>query len=257
VHVDAVVAVLPLLVIVGGLAGAAWWHVRRGRRLRDGLLRLAVRDGLRPTATPCGLAYAELAGRSAATPRGDRSCGLRFGVEAPAPVELAGRTVQVHLAAFEWWYEVRVRHGKTSSYQRRTNTVAVARLPGRIAGHVAIRPERLLGRVGVTRGDQQLESEEFNRRFHVAGSDEQLTLRLLDAAMQHRLVTSFTGRSVDLRGDLVVLGGQPDHRDGSLPGVIGELPAVVQDLRALLRAVPAGLWRAANPLPGRDAGGAS
>jgi hypothetical protein len=254
--VEALVLVLPVAGIVGALVAGAWWQVRRGRRLRDGLLRLAVRDGLSPTATPGGVDSTRLAGRSAATPRGDRSCGLRFGVEAPGPVELAGRTVQVHLAAFEWWYEVRVRHGKTSSYQRRTNTVALARLPVRIPGHVAIRPERLLGRVGVTRGDQQLESEEFNRRFHVEGSDPQLTLRLLDAAMQHRLLTTLDDRSLHLGGDLVVLGGQPDHRDGSLPGVIGELPAAVQDLRAVLRAVPAQLWRTAAPLPGGDTGGA-
>jgi hypothetical protein len=255
VDVNALVAALPLVLIAGVLIGFAWWHVHRGRRLRDGLLRLVVRDGLRPTATPCGLTYGELTGRFLATPRGDRRSGLRFAVEAPGTVELAGAPAEVHLAAFEWWYEVRVQHGKSTSYQRRTNTVALARLPARVPGYVALRPERLLGRVGVTRGDQQLESEEFNRRFHVAGSDPQLTLRLLDAAMQHRLVTSLTGRTVHLAGDLIAIGGQPSHRDGSLPGVIGELPAVVQDLQALLRAVPAQLWRTAGLQPGRDAGG--
>src|SRR5690606_14705899 len=92
-------------------------------------------------------------------------------------------------------------------------------------------------------GDQQLESEEFNRRFRVEGSDERLTLRFLDAAMQHRLLTRAVGRSIHLQGDLLVLGGSPDHRDGSLPGVIGELPATLQDLTGLLRAVPSQLWR--------------
>jgi hypothetical protein len=257
VDVDALVLALPLLLIAGALVAAAWWHVRRGRRLREGLLRLATRDGLRPTATPCGLTYGELAGRFLATPLGARRSGLRFAVEAPGTVELAGSSAQVHLAAFEWWYEVRVQHGKSTSYQRRTTTVALARLPVRVPGDVMLRPERLLGRAGLTRGDQQLESEEFNRRFHVDGSDPQLTLRLLDAAMQHRLVTTLTGRTVHLVGDLLAVGGSPTHRDGSLPGVIGELPAVVQDLQALLRTVPAQLWRTAGLQPGHDAGGAT
>lgn len=252
---EAVLGVLPLVLAVAALGGWLWWHWRQQRQLREGVQRLASRDGLHLTATPCGLGHTDLAGRAAATPRGDRRCGLRYAVEGPAPVELAGRPGPVQVAAFEWWYEVRVRTNKRTTYQRRTTTVALARLPVRIPGYVALRPERLLGRVGLTRGDQQLESEEFNRRFHVDGSDAQLTLRLLDAGMQHRLLSSLQGRTVHLGGDLVLLGGTPDHRDGSLPGVVGELPAVVQDLTALLRAVPAQLWRTAAPLPGREAGG--
>lgn len=239
---------LPVL-IVGAIAAAALIaQHRRHQRLREGLHRLAARDRLRSTEQPCGLGADQCAGRFAATPRGDRRYGIRYAVEGPTDVALDERPVRIDLACFEWWYEVRVQTGKTTSYQGRTTTVAAARLPVLVPGRIEVKPEGLLGRAGLRRSDQQLESEEFNRRFHVSGSHPRLTVQFLDAAMQHRLLTTAIGRSIHLEGDLLLLGGSPDHRDPTLPGVIGELPAVAQDTVGLLRAVPAQVWRAASPI---------
>lgn len=246
---EVAVAALPFLGIIALGVGVIWWQVRRRRIMREGLQRLAERDGLRLTTRPGGLDAAQLAGHVAATPRGDRRRGVRHGVEGPAEVTLDGVATRIELACFEWWYEARVQTDKSISYQERTTTVALARLPLAVPGRLVVRPEGILGRVGLARSDQQLESEEFNRRFHVDGSDPQLTVGFLDAAMQHRLLSTAVGRTIHLEGDLLVLGGRPDHRDGSLPGVIGELPAVAQDLVGLVRAVPAQVWRAARAAP--------
>ncbi len=238
-------------VLVGGIAVVvAVLFYRRHRAIEEGFARLLARDGLVPTQTPCGLGARELATRFDATPRGDRRYGVRYGVQGPARAELAGAATTVEVAAFQWWYEVRVQTNKSTSYQRRTTTVAMVRLPVVVPGFIRLRPEGLLGRVGLRRADQQLESDEFNRRFHVRGSDPTLNLRFLDAAMQHRLLTSMTGRTIHLERDLLVLGGAPDHRDTTLPGPIAELPAVGQDALTLLRSVPAQLWRVADAVGG-------
>jgi len=102
----------------------------------------------------------------------------------------------------------------------------------------------VFGRVGLSRRDHQLESSEFNRRFRVRCADRMLTVHLLDARMQELLTTAFDRRSVELTGDVLLLAGRPSHRDPSLHGVIGELPAVRQDAVRLLAAVPAQFWRA-------------
>jgi hypothetical protein len=247
--VESVAGVALPFLLVGAIAAAALiWQYRRHQKLRDGLHRLAARDRLRLTEQPCGLGTDQCAGRFAATPRGDRRYGMRYAVEGPTDLALGGRPVRIDLACFEWWYEVRVQSDKSTSYQRRTTTVAAARLPVVVPGRIAVKPEGILGRVGLRRADQQLESDEFNRRFHVSGSDPRLTVQFLDAAMQHRLLTTAIGRTVHLEQDLLLLGGSPEHRDPTLPGVIGELPAVAQDTLGLLRAVPAQIWRAASPV---------
>jgi hypothetical protein len=122
--------------------------------------------------------------------------------------------------------------------------VALVRLPTPVQQHVLLRPETVLGRVGLGRGGHQLESSEFNRRFRVECGDRTLTLHLLDARMQELLAVHYPGRSVEFRGDLLALVGRPTHRDTSLEGTIGELPAVRQDAARLLAAVPPSFWRA-------------
>ncbi|WP_169786877.1 hypothetical protein [Nitriliruptor alkaliphilus] len=239
------------VLLFGGLAIAAtYWQYHRKKLLREGAHRLAARDGLQLTETPGGLSREQYAGRFDATPRGDRRNGLRYGVQGPTTVELGGHPVRIEVACFEWWHEVRHQNQKGSNYSTTTTTVAVARLPVAVPGRVTIKPEGILGRIGLRRSDQQVESEEFNRRFNVSGSDPRFTLKLLDASMQHRLLTSATGRTIHLERDLLVLGGSPSHRDASLPGVIGELPAVAQDIIGLLRTVPAQVWRTASPVSG-------
>lgn len=243
---------LPLVfvAVVGG--GLLYWQHHRRKVLFEGLRRLAARDRLELTDRPCGLERRQFAGRFDATPKGDRRNGLRHGVHGPVTVELDGRPVQVQIGCFEWWWEVRNHTQKGSHYTTSSRTVAVVRLPVVVPGQIRLKPEGLLGRVGLRRADQQLESEEFNRRFNVWGSDPHLTIRFLDASMQHRLLQHATGRFIHLERDLLVLGGSPDHRDGSLPGVIGELPAVAQDALGLLRSVPAQVWRTTAPIAPPD-----
>lgn len=242
-------AAWPFLLVLAVAAGALWWVWWHRKQLREGLQRLAERDGLTITAAPCGVSADALADATGATPRGARRYGIEHGVSGPARTPLGGDETEVELAAFQWWFEERVRNDNRTSYRRRTRTVAVARLPVPVPGRVHIRPEGMLGRLGLRRAGDQLESDQFNRRFRVEGSDPSLTVRLLDARFQHHLLESGAGRTLDVHGDLVVFGGGPDHRDPTLPGIIGELPAVRQDLLALMRTCPPAFWRATGGGP--------
>jgi hypothetical protein len=246
--VDASGAVL--LAAAAVVAAGVWFvHRHRQQQVRASLDRLVARDpSLTLSSTPCGLSAPELAARLGSLPRGDRRCGLRHGVRGPLTVAVLDGDQPFDASAFEWWWEERrterTQHGTRTRYVERRTTVALARLPVVVPDVVQLRPESALGRVGLTRGGHQVESSEFNRRFRVECADRALTLHLLDANLQELLVRAFGGRTIEVRGDLLVLTGRPDHRDTSLTGVIGELPAVRQDLARLLAAVPAAFWRA-------------
>jgi hypothetical protein len=238
--------VVLLLVVAGAGAYLAWRH---SRQVRADLQRLADRDGLTVTDTPLGLGSRELAGAFRATPRGDRRYGIEYGVAGPLTVRLADQDRTVDGAAFRWWCERRRTsqnpQGHTqTSYQQERNEVALVRLPVTIPGRIVVRPESMFGQVGLTRGGQQLESSEFNRRFRVEGDDQRLVVQLLDAGVQHELLETFRGRSIELTGDLLVLGGDPSGREPGLAGFVGELPALRDDVRRLLAALPAAFWRA-------------
>ena len=238
--------VLGGLVVVGGML-VGLLQMQREKRDLDRLLERDRR--LSSTSWPCGWNPGALANLVTGLPRGDRDFGVRYGVTGPADVQVLGRTVQTDCAAFQWWWEVerrqRRRHGHVRrTYTRRRTVAAAVSLPTRVPGPVVIGPESVLGRAGLTRGGHQLESSEFNRRFRVDGADRTLTVTLLDANLQELLVRSFPGRTLELRDDLLVLAGKPSHRDGSLTGVIGELPAVRQDALRILAAIPAAFWRA-------------
>lgn len=238
------------LAVVAAVTAAVHQH-RRRRRKAGAVARLLARDRrLRPTVTPCGLRAHELTG-FAALPRGDRHHGVRYAVEGPLAVEVAGAAAGVRCAAFQWWYEEEVTTGRSTRHRQRTVPVVAAELPVPVPTPVVVAPESLLGRLGLTRADQQLESSAFNRAFRVAGSEPRLVLHLLDARLQGVLVERFQGRTLELRGRHLLLAGTPDHRDASLEGVVGELPAVRQDLQLLVRHVPASFWRAigADPEP--------
>lgn len=246
---DDLLALLPFVLVVVAAGGALWWAWYHRKQLREGLVRLTERDGLTPTVAPAGLDASQLVDRSGATPRGARRYGVEHGVTGPATAQLAGEDVEVELAAFQWWFEERVRDRNRTRYRRRTRTVALARLPVTAPGWVRVGPESVFGRIGLTRGGEQLESDQFNRRFRVEGSDPTLTVQLLDARLQHHLLEVGTDRTLDLSGELAVLGGSPTHRDPTLPGVVGELPAVRQDLLTLLRTCPDAFWRACGGRP--------
>ncbi len=236
---------LPFL-LVGLLAvvGLLGIHLHRQRRQRA-WDRLVTRDpALEPTAAPLGWDRHRLQATCASLPEGDRRYGLELGVEGPVTTTVSGQRAVLPCAAFRWWYEQR-RHDQQHSHRYRTRrtTVAIARLPAAVPTPVRIGPESVLGRLGVTRGGRQLESSEFNRRFRVECPDDRFAVLLLDADLQATLLDAYQGRSVELIGDLVVLEGTPAHRDGSLGSVVGQLPAVRQDLGRLVAALPSQLWR--------------
>lgn len=241
---------LAFLAVAGLLAavGAYVQHQRRQRERRD-LGRLVERD---PRLRICGLPFGrhprDLAMRVSCLPLGDRRNGLEHGVEGPLPVRMDGRETELESVAFRWWWEVRQRtrsRGRTrTTYTRDDVGVVAVRLPTVVPAPISITGESLLGRLGLTRGGRQLESSEFNRRFRVEGRDDHLTLMLLDADMQRLLVEAFPGRGVELADDVLVMTGSPTHRDTSLTGFVGELPAIRQDLQRLLATVPEQFWRA-------------
>jgi hypothetical protein len=256
---------LPFL-LVGLLAigGLVVTHLHR-RRKDEAFDRLVTRDpALVPTAAPLGWDAHRLSATCASLPEGDRRWGLEYGVEGPLRTTVAGEDLHLDCAAFRWWWEQRRQNQQHHHrYETRRTTVALVRLPVFAPTPVRIRPESVLGRLGITRGGRQLESSEFNRAFRVESGDDRLAVMLLDAELQATLLEAFRGRSIELVGDLLLLEGEPSHRDASLPGAIGQLPAVRQDIARLVAAVPAQVWRQLRslrdapprPAPGRDGPG--
>ncbi len=248
---DLVPFLLVGLLAIGGLVAT---HLHR-RRKHEAFNRLVSRDpALTPTAAPLGWDRHRLSATCASLPEGDRHYGLEYGVEGPVRATTAGEDVQLDCAAFRWrWEQRRQNRQHGHRYQTHRTTVAMVRLPVFAPTPVRIRPESVLGRLGVTRGGRQLESSEFNRSFRVESGDDWLAVMLLDADLQATLLEAYRGRSIELVGDLLLLEGEPSHRDGSLPGAIGALPAVRQDIARLVAAVPAQVWRQLRSL--RDATG--
>lgn len=256
---------LPFL-LVGLLAigGLVYNHLHR-RRKDEAFGRLVTRDpSLTPTALPLGWDGHRLSATCASLPEGDRRRGLEYGVEGPIRTTIASEEVHLDCAAFRWWWEQRRQSQQYNHrYETRRTTVALVRLPVFAPTPVRIRPESVLGRLGITRGGRQLESSEFNRAFRVESSDDRLAVMLLDADLQATLLEAYRGRSIELVGDLLLLEGEPSHRDGSLPGAIGQLPAVRQDIGRLVAAIPGPVWRQLDslrhapphPASGRDGPG--
>jgi hypothetical protein len=249
------IAIFLLFVVVGVTVSLLIW--RHHQRTRADLDRLAQRDGLTITEAPLGFTADQLAGRFVATPRGDARYGLEFAVESTLAVSLDGTDRDLVCAAFRWWsVEEQTTHdadGETaSSYVKVDSSVAIVRLPVDVRDRIVVRPESLVGRMALSRSDHQVESDEFNRRFRVEGDDRRLVVQLLDASAQHALLESFRGRSIELTGDLLVLGGDPSGREPGLAGFVGELPVLRDDLRRLLGVIPPAFWRAVGLAdPGR------
>ena len=242
------------LVVIAVVLVVAWTLQERHRRAEQAALARFIErhEGWHRQAWPCGVQPNLLVGRFAAMPRGDRRYGVEQAVGGPLELEVDGRPTVCQVSCFRWFHEQRRRsrnrRGMSStSYERRRELVVLCQLPVHTHRSVAIGPESMLGRIGLTRGGAQLESDAFNRRFRVEGRDRELVVRLLDAQLQELLVTSFTGRSIEFSDDLLALSGQPDHQDASLAGVVRTYPALVQDLTRLVRSIPHSFWRAMRP----------
>lgn len=243
---------LPWLVLgLGGIAAAVMWAVQRHQRreLDAALARFVARhEGWHRQAWPCGIPVGQLVGRFEATPRGDRRYGIEAAVGGPAELTINGTDVVCQVGCYVWFHERRQTsrsNGRTTNrYQRQTDLVVMCQLPVHTHRAVSIQPESILGRVGLTRSDEQLESEAFNRRFRVEGRDRTLLVTLLDAGLQELLSTEYAGRGIEFSDDLLVLSGDPTHRDGSLAGVAQAYPAIVQDLERLVARIPPPFWRA-------------
>lgn len=232
--------------------GVGLWNRHQRRKKRADLDRLLARDPrLEYTVLPCGLRNDEIGWWCRALETGDRNNGVRYAVQGELQTDLGpGLPSELTVAAFEWWWEEEYkdrsqnRLGTRTRYRKRRTTAALVKLPITVDNRVMIEPESVLGRVGITRGGHQFESAEFNRRFRVEAMEQSLALALVDANFQQLMVEHFPDRTVELFGSLLVVEGTPSHRDESLTGVIGELPAVRQDAHRILRAVPAAYWRA-------------
>lgn len=236
---------------------------RHRRHLAEAHAHLLARDGLLPTDEPCGRTRDELL-RLRALPRGDRRYGVEFGVTGAVELETADGPVPAECAAFVWWWEVEHRHhddGASSvSYSRNDRIIGMLRVPYQLPS-VSLAPEGLLTRWGMGgRGDVQVESEEFNRRFDVRAHEPELAIRLLDARFQTFLLELFPDRHVELDGDTIVLAGDPPGEDPSLYGDVSELPGARRDVQFFAARIPASFWRALQHAgrrvadPGRAAG---
>lgn len=250
-----------MLIVFVGLAGYSGYRWLVKRKQRADLDRLLARDpSLTYTVIPCGMRSDQLAWWCKGLPDGDRNNGVRYAVEGPMRVDLGpGMPDEMTITAFEWWWEVESRersrnrttgfhvgsfHSPGRTYSERRIPAGLVQLPVTVDSRVMVQPESALGRVGVTRGGHQYESAEFNRRFRVEAMNEDLALSLIDANFQQLMVEHFPGFTVELFGQFLLVTGTPTHRDESLAGVIGLLPALRQDAHRILRAIPPAYWRA-------------
>jgi hypothetical protein len=232
--------------------GGGYLLHRHHRRLQEAFARLLARDGLVPTGQPCGLDRDQLAGRFDATPRGDRRTGIEHGVEGPAEVELGGHPVAVQVACFQWWHEERVQNKDGASYRRQRTTVAMARLPVVVPGRIASSPRGSSGGsgcVGRPAGRVRRVQPPLPRH-RVRPAPDRVLPRRRDAAPAPR---DRPGPDDPPRGRPARPRGQSLAPRPVFPGVLAELPAVAQDVVALLRAVPAQVWRTASPVDDREA----
>lgn len=255
---------MPVLIVVGILVVAAigayaWWS---HQKTQEAFQTLLTRDGLTPTGQPCGLGESLLV-MLRACPKGDRRYGLKYGVTGPITTTVAGQERTIDCAAFVWWWEEKQtrtdsKGHTTTSYSKRDRVVGAIRLPSEVPS-VSIAPEGLLTKWGIGgRGDFQLESEEFNRRFdvRVQDRDRAIAIRLFDAQFQRFLLEMFRGRSIELFGQVLLVAGDPAGEDSALFGDIKELPGARRDAALVAGRLPESFWRGLTSGPG-SAGGAA
>lgn len=247
---DGVLVVLVVVAVVAAIVAVVLFQQARKRRIDASVQSLLARDPRwRRDDTLCGQTPGQLAGRTVATPRGDRRYGLEHVITGPLAVAALGVNRWCTASCGIWWYEEQSTSTDsdghtTTTYSRRDTHVVAVVLPAAVPTELSIGSESVFGRIGLTRGGQQLESDAFNRRFRVRGGDPSLTVQLLDARLQQHLLEHYPKRSLWVSGNLAVLGGQTDREDASLYGPIRALPGLQADATDLLNHVPAQFWRA-------------
>lgn len=251
------------------LAVGGWLWSRHRRDQMERLYAQVCRDQrLTPTDRPLGLSDQWL-GQFGLLPRGDRHCSAVWGMEGEVDLTLGDQRVRAPCAAFEWWWENRSRdEDGPDTYHRRAAVVAALRLPEPwLMPRVRVEREGLLARFGIGgRGDFQVESEEFNRRYDVQARDREAAIRLFTPAFQEELLTRFDGATFELSGDVAMLVTSSDTNGGfTVTGgfgsarrigtrdrvgtdlqVIRELPVARHQAVALLQSMPATWWRAVD-----------
>jgi hypothetical protein len=238
----AVAVVAGVVLIRAGIAGRHA-HVR-SRSARSHRVLLA-REGKMPTGLPLGRTNLYLASYTG-LPVGDRHARAAWAVEDRTVLDVLGVDHQVRQVAFQWQWEERV--SDRGGYRRRATPAAAIELPVYVPRRITIRPTSPADAFGNAPG-LQVESDRFNRRFVVETTDRPFAVKFLDAEMQLLLTDRFAGRCISIEDRLLVVTGEPTHRDGSLYGAIGTLPAVEQDIRAVAAAIPAAFWRACPNRP--------
>lgn len=247
---DAGFGLLIVLLVASVVATLLFLRARKRRRISESLQTVLARDPRwRLDTALCGRGPSQLAGRCPATPRGDRRYGLEHVITGPLDIVALGEARTCWASCGIWWYETERsstdEDGHTRrSYSRTDVPVVAVALPVALPTEISIGSESLFGRIGLTRGGQQVESDAFNRRFRVDGSDPSLTVQLLDAQLQQHLLDAYPKRTVWLAGDLAVVGGETDRPDPRLYGPIRSLPGLQTDAVDLLGHVPAQFWRA-------------
>lgn len=237
-----------------GVAAPLWQRTAdrvRRRRARTAFGRLLERGQL--DAAPLPLGKADLHWASfRALPVGHTSHHSRWAVTRTITVTIESEEHELRVAAFEWhWDDMGQRHEERARKVRWRRTVAaIVELPVPSPSRVSIVPlgptDTMMGAIVGPHGGFEVESHEFNRAFTVEFRDDTLAMKLLDAGMQHRLVTSLQGQRVELDENWLLVVGRPSHRDDSLYGPVGDLPAVIEDARAVAQAIPDAFWRAAR-----------
>ena len=187
------VPLVPLLVVVGVLAGLLWSFYAKGKR-RDELAAFAARHRLEYSPVDTGGVDR--------LPMHLFSLGDGRGCENVLTGTWEGKPVT---AADYWYYTVSTdsRGNRQRTYHRFSIvlTEIEAWLPA-----VRIEHENLLTRLGqhLGFGDIEFESDDFNRRFRVSSGDREFAFKLIDARLMAWLLQTAGDHCYEVNGGHVL-----------------------------------------------------